>query len=71
MSVFWCKDQPGVTAPIIGPHTMAQLEDALGVLERRLEDEDRARLDELNPPGNAVSDFHNSNPWMKTRISDT
>ena len=49
---------------------MAQLEDALPVLERQLDDEMRARLDALNGPGNAVSDFHNSNTWMRARITD-
>jgi len=68
LALLWCKDQPGITSPIIGPRTMDQLRDALGVLERDLGDDDRARLDELNPPGNAISDFHNSNQWMKTRI---
>ncbi len=70
LALLWCKDQPGVTSPIIGPRTMDQLQDALGVLNRDLEDDDRTRLDELNPPGNAVSDFHNSNQWMKTRVRD-
>ncbi len=70
LALLWCKDQPGITAPIIGPRTIAQLEDALGVLERSLDDETRARLDKLNGPGNAVSDFHNSNNWMKQRITD-
>ncbi len=67
-ALLWCKDQPGVTSPIIGPRTMDQLNDALQVLEMRLADPDRARLDELVGPGNAVSDFHNSNNWMKARI---
>jgi 1-deoxyxylulose-5-phosphate synthase len=70
LALLWCKEQPGITAPIIGPRTMAQLEDALAVLDRQLADEDRRRLDELNGPGNAVSDFHNSNAWMKARITD-
>ena len=69
LALLWCKDQPGVTAPIIGPRTMDQLRDALGVLELEISD-DGARLDALNPPGNAVSDFHNSNEWMKTRVRD-
>jgi aryl-alcohol dehydrogenase-like predicted oxidoreductase len=69
LALLWCKDQPGITAPIIGPRTMAQLEDALGILDLQLGD-DAERLDALNPPGNAVSDFHNSNPWMKARILD-
>ncbi len=70
LALLWCKDQPAITSPIIGPRTMDQLTDALGVLEHHLDDETRARLDALNPPGNAVSDFHNSNNWMRMRIGD-
>jgi hypothetical protein len=33
------------------------------VLERTLSDDDRGALDAINGPGNAVSDFHNSNEW--------
>lgn len=69
LALLWVKDQPGVTAPIIGPRTLEHLQDNLAVLERTLTDEDRRALDEINGPGNAISDFHNSNPWMKTRIS--
>ncbi|MGC9520762.1 MAG: aldo/keto reductase [Anaerolineae bacterium] len=69
LATLWCKDQPGVTAPIIGPRTMQHLEDALAVLDMSLSDEDRPLFDELVHPGNAVADFHNSNPWMKARIN--
>jgi aryl-alcohol dehydrogenase-like predicted oxidoreductase len=68
LALLWCKDQPGITAPIIGPRTMEQLEDQLKVLELTLSDEDRVYCDTLVHPGNAVADFHNSNPWMKARI---
>lgn len=68
LALLWCKDQPGITAPIIGPRTMQQLEDQLKVLELALSDEDRVYCDTLVHPGNAVADFHNSNPWMKARI---
>ncbi len=68
LALLWCKDQPGITAPIIGPRTLDQLEDQLKVLELTLSDEDRAFCDALVHPGNAVADFHNSNPWMKARI---
>ena len=70
LALLWCKDQPGITAPIIGPRTMEQLREALAVLDRDLDAEDAARLDALNGPGNAVSDFHNSNDWMKARVRD-
>jgi len=70
LALLWCKDQPGITAPIIGPRTMEQLREALAVLDQELGAEDAARLDALNGPGNAVSDFHNSNDWMKARVRD-
>ncbi|MBV9790738.1 MAG: aldo/keto reductase [Chloroflexi bacterium] len=68
LALLWCKDQPGITSPITGPRTMEQLEDQLKVLDLTLSDEDRTFCDTLVHPGNAVADFHNSNPWMKARI---
>jgi 1-deoxyxylulose-5-phosphate synthase len=68
LALLWCKDQPGITSPIVGPRTMQHLEDFIPVLEMKLTDEDRARFDELVHPGNAVADFHNSNDWMKARV---
>jgi aryl-alcohol dehydrogenase-like predicted oxidoreductase len=67
-SLLWTKDQPGVTAPIVGPRTLAHLEDALGILDKTLNEADRPLFDELVHPGMAVADFHNSNDWMKARI---
>ena len=69
LALLWVKDQPGITAPIIGPRTLDQLDDNLAVLERSLSEEDRRALDEVNGPGGAVSDFHNSNSWMRQRIA--
>ena len=68
LGLLWAKDQPGVTSPIIGPRTLAHLEDALAVLDKKLDDADRPLFDGLVHPGTAVSDFHNSNEWMKARI---
>jgi aryl-alcohol dehydrogenase-like predicted oxidoreductase len=68
LALLWCKDQPAITAPIIGPRTLSHLQDALPVLEMSLADEDRPIFDELVHPGNAVSDFYNSAWWMKTRF---
>ncbi|MGH2523504.1 MAG: aldo/keto reductase, partial [Anaerolineales bacterium] len=66
LALLWCKDQPGVTAPVVGPRTLEQLQDLLPVLEMALSDEERAACDALNPPGTAIADFHNSAAWMKT-----
>ncbi len=68
MAVLWVKDQPGVTAPLIGPRTLEQLEHFLPVMEMKLDDQLKATCDALVPPGSAVANFHNSAPWMKMRI---
>lgn len=69
LSLLWAKDQPGITAPIIGPRTPAHVEDALLIMDRTLDDADRPLFDALVHPGNAVADFHNNNDWMKARVS--
>ena len=68
LAILWCKDQPGVTAPLIGPRTMAHLEPLLPVLEMTLSDDLRAACDELVPPGSVVADFHNTSGWMKMHV---
>jgi aryl-alcohol dehydrogenase-like predicted oxidoreductase len=69
LALLWTKDQPGVTAPIIGPRTLAQLDDALAVLELSLDDDARAACDALVHPGNAVSDFYSTAFWMRAEVT--
>lgn len=68
LALLWCMVQPGVTAPIIGPRTLAHMQSFLPVMDMALSAEELGQIDELVHPGNAVADFHNSNPWMKARI---
>ncbi len=68
LALLWVKDQPGITSPIVGPRTMEHLESALQVMDMTLDAEATARLDELNPPGSVIADFHNTAPWMKMRV---
>jgi len=68
LALLWTKDQPGITSPILGPRTLAHLEDALFILDKKLDDADRPFFDKLVHPGTAIADFHNSNDWMKARI---
>jgi aryl-alcohol dehydrogenase-like predicted oxidoreductase len=68
MALLWTKDQPGVTAPIIGPRTLGQLDDALAVLDLDLDDDARAACDALVHPGNAVSDFYTTAFWMQAEV---
>ncbi len=69
LAVLWCKDQPGITAPLVGPRTLAQLEELLPVLEWTLSAEERAACEVLNPAGGVIADFHNTAGWMKTPIA--
>jgi len=64
-ALLWCKDQPGITAPIVGPRTLAQLEDLLPVLDMTLTPEQRDACDAINGPGAALVNFHNTAGWMK------
>lgn len=68
LAVLWCKDQPGITAPLVGPRTLDQLESLIPIMEMNLSDELRARCDELVPPGSVVADFHNTANWMKMTV---
>jgi len=58
LSLAWVTQQPGVTSPIIGPRTIAQLEDNLGAADVTLTDDDRKRLDEVAPPGRAIVPYY-------------
>jgi aryl-alcohol dehydrogenase-like predicted oxidoreductase len=63
LAVLWVKDQPGITAPIVGPRTLGHLEDYLPVADMELSDDVRRACDELVPPGGMVANFHNSAGW--------
>ena len=52
VGVAWLLRRPGVTAPIVGPRTMEQLEDALHAEGLKLTDDVAKKLDEVWPgPG--------------------
>jgi 1-deoxyxylulose-5-phosphate synthase len=69
LAVLWVKDQASVTAPIIGPRTVEQLQNYLPVLEMNLSDELRVACDALVPAGSAVANFLNSSGWSKQRLA--
>ncbi len=59
VALAWLLAQPGVTAPIIGPRTMEQLEGALRALELHLDDSLLQRLDQIWPgPGGAAPEAY-------------
>ena len=60
VAIAWCKDRPGVTSPIIGPRTMEQLEDNLGVIGVSLDENDHEHLDAVAPPGRATVPYYDA-----------
>ncbi len=59
VAIGWVAANPGVTAPIIGPRTMAQLDGALRGLAIDLSAETMARLDKIFPgPGGAAPEAY-------------
>ena len=52
LALAWVANQSSVTAPIVGPRTMAQLESSVKAIEIKLEKDALDELDELFPgPG--------------------
>ena len=59
VALAWLLHNPVVTAPIIGPRTMAQLDGAAGVPEISLSNETLARLSAIFPgPGGAAPEAY-------------
>jgi aryl-alcohol dehydrogenase-like predicted oxidoreductase len=59
VALAWLLHRPGVTAPIVGPRTVAHLDDALRSLEITLSDDALKRLDEISPgPGGTAPEAY-------------
>lgn len=59
VALAWLLHQPAVTAPIVGPRTMGQLDSALRALDVRLDEAALARLDEIFPgPGGTAPEAY-------------
>ena len=58
LALAWCAQQPGITSPIVGVRTMEQLEDNLGAIDVQVTDEERARIDEVAPPGGVITRYY-------------
>ncbi len=59
VGIAWLLAQPAVTAPIIGPRTIEQLDGSLRALEVTLDDKALTRLDEIFPgPGGTAPEAY-------------
>jgi aryl-alcohol dehydrogenase-like predicted oxidoreductase len=55
MALAFCLEHPAVTAPIIGPRTMAHLESQLTAADVKLSQDVLGRIDEIVPPGTTLN----------------
>ena len=58
IALSWCMNQPGITSPIIGPRTLDQLKDNLGAADVILTEQDRACLDAVAEPEQAIVPYY-------------
>ncbi len=68
MSLAFLLEHPAVTAPIIGPRTMEQLESQLPAAEIRLSQEVLDKIDEIVPPGITLNPTDDG--WTPPAIAD-
>ena len=58
VALAWLINQPGVTSAIVGPRTIAQLEDNFGALPVAISADDCRRLDEVSEPELAIVPYY-------------
>jgi len=68
MAIAFVIRHPAVTAAIIGPRTMEQLDSQLGAANVHLDDAVLDRIDEIVPPGTNFSLFDSG--WTPPAIAD-
>lgn len=68
LALAWVVQQPGVTAPIVGPRTLEHLESNLRALEISFTPQELRRIDATIPPGTHVSPFYDADfgPYQHT-----
>ena len=58
LALSWVASRPGVTCPIVGPGSLAQLNENLAALDVPITKEDAEYIDSLVKPGNYVDDYY-------------
>ena len=66
LSMAFVLEHPAVSAAIIGPRTMEQLDDLLAGVDVRLDADVLDRIDEIVPPGTSIA---GADPWQPRALS--
>jgi aryl-alcohol dehydrogenase-like predicted oxidoreductase len=61
LSLAWVAGQPGITSPIIGARSEAQLRESAAACERKLDEELLKEIDELFEPGSHHVNYYQAN----------
>jgi len=74
LALAFVMQHPAVTAPILGPRTMAQLDSRLGAADVHLSTDILDRIDQIVAPGSTIADDGNiyltdalTNPFLRRR----
>ncbi len=57
-ALAWVMSRPAVTAPLVGPRTLEQLQDNLGAIDVEITAEDDAVVDAVIKPGENAAEFY-------------
>lgn len=61
LSLAWVAGRPGVTSPIIGARSVAQLKESAAACEVKLSENVLSAIDAAVPPGSHVLEYYNAN----------
>lgn len=61
MALAWVANQPGITSPIIGARTEAQLEESVAACQTKLSDRALKAIDDVCAPGSHLIDYYTAN----------
>jgi aryl-alcohol dehydrogenase-like predicted oxidoreductase len=61
LSLAWVANQPGITSPIVGARSAAQLEESVAACQVKLDQATLSRIDEIFPPGSHHVDYYSAN----------
>ncbi len=69
LALAWTMQQPFISSAVLGIRKVEYLHSAVTACEIELTEEELQRIDEICPPGSAVSDYYDRTVWAKARAA--